>query len=219
MECRQSWRALASTRRSSRLDNGFPDVRYRRRRPRGWIPTIGWDFDHAGGFEEPWNSPLLIDALRTLILCVEHALLSSVRSPEFPGKPPYGSRFHGVTRNHLVLYGVALGTFEPAVLKAHGPCASSRQHHARRAAGTARALNWSERRAEGKISLWHDTSLHLGGSVQHSQSPINAEGGSVIQPLWNLRSTAAAQYCSLAQIKISYPQHDLSRSKHSHFSN
>src|SRR6267154_502754 len=57
MECRQSWRALASTRKSSRLDNGFPGVRYRRRRPRGWIPTIGWDFDHAGGFEEPWNSP------------------------------------------------------------------------------------------------------------------------------------------------------------------
>jgi hypothetical protein len=58
MECRQSWRALVSTLKSSRLDNGFPGGRYRRRRPRGWIPTIGWDFDHAGGFEEPWNSPL-----------------------------------------------------------------------------------------------------------------------------------------------------------------
>src|SRR5258706_13599892 len=57
MECRQSWRALASTRKLSRLDNGFPGVRYRRRSPRGWIPTRGWDFDHAGGFEEPLNSP------------------------------------------------------------------------------------------------------------------------------------------------------------------
>src|SRR6266436_3130322 len=53
MECRQSWRALPSTRGSSRLDNGFPDVRYRPRHPGSWIPTKGWDFDHAGGFEEP----------------------------------------------------------------------------------------------------------------------------------------------------------------------
>src|SRR5690349_17822432 len=34
MERRQSRRALASTRGSSRLDNGFPDVRYRPRHPR-----------------------------------------------------------------------------------------------------------------------------------------------------------------------------------------
>ena len=57
MECRRSWRALASTRGSSRLDNGFPDVRYRPRHPGSWIPTKGSNFDHAGGFEEPWNSP------------------------------------------------------------------------------------------------------------------------------------------------------------------
>ena len=53
-------------------------------------------------------------ALRTLVLCVEHVLLPSVRSPEFPGKPPQVSRLHGVARNDLVLYVVALRTFEPA---------------------------------------------------------------------------------------------------------
>jgi len=50
----------------------------------------------------------------------------SVRSPEFPGKPPYVNRFHGVARNDLVLYGVALRTFEPAMLKAHGTRANAR---------------------------------------------------------------------------------------------
>jgi hypothetical protein len=27
----------------------------------------------------------------------------------------------------------------------------------------------------------------LGGSVQHSQSPIDAEGGAVMEPVWNLK--------------------------------
>ncbi len=120
-------------------------------------------------------------ALRALVLCVEHGC-PSVRSPEFPGEPPYGSRFHGIARDDFVLYGVALRAFEPAMLKAHGTRTNAREHHARRAARTARALNWSERRAEGKISLWHDTSLHLGGSVQHSQSPIGADAGAVMEP-------------------------------------
>jgi hypothetical protein len=59
-------------------------------------------------------------ALRTLVLRVEHVLLLSGRSPEFPCKPPYVSRFHGVARNNFALYGVALRTFELAMLKAHG---------------------------------------------------------------------------------------------------
>src|SRR5258705_2541000 len=60
-------------------------------------------------------------------------LLPSVRRPEFPSKPPYGSRFHGVARNNFVLYGVALRTFEQAMLKADGARANARKHHARRA--------------------------------------------------------------------------------------
>jgi hypothetical protein len=80
-------------------------------------------------------------ALRTLILCVEHALLPSVRSSEFPGKPPHISRFHGVVGNDFVLYGVALGTFELAMLKAHPTRANAHQFHARRAVGAARALD------------------------------------------------------------------------------
>jgi hypothetical protein len=36
--------------------------------------------------------------------------------------------------------------------------------------------------AGGKISLSHDTSLHLGGSVQHSLSPMDADGGTVMEP-------------------------------------
>src|SRR5258708_38513493 len=35
--------------------------------------------------------------------------------------------------------------------------------------------------AGGKIGLWHATSLHLGGSVQHSLSRIDAEGGAVVE--------------------------------------
>jgi hypothetical protein len=29
----------------------------------------------------------------------------------------------------------------------------------------------------GKRTSWHDASLHLGGSLQHSQSPIGADTG------------------------------------------
>ena len=123
-------------------------------------------------------------ALRTLVLCVEHECWPpSGRSPEFPGKPPYESRFHRIARNDFVLYGVALRTFEPAMLKAHWTRDNARQHHARRAVRTTRALNSSERWSEGKISLRHDTSLHLGGSVQHSLSPMDADGGTVMEPI------------------------------------
>jgi hypothetical protein len=76
---------------------------------------------------------LLIDALRTWVLCVESMIAPSVRRPEFPSKPPYGSRFHGVARNNFVLYGPALRTFEQAMLKADGARANARKHHARRA--------------------------------------------------------------------------------------
>jgi hypothetical protein len=193
--------------------------------------TCRWTLLHSGQVNVRKSWPNVLGSIAVNLIgepqavhcgpwfCVSSMVAPSVRSPEFPGKPPYVSRFHRIARNDFVLYVVALRTFEPAMLKAHRTRANARKHHARRAAGTARALNWSERRAEGKISLWHDTSLHLGGSVQHSQSPINAEGGAVMQPLWNLGSIAAGQYCSLAQIKISYPKHDLPRSKHSPFSN
>jgi hypothetical protein len=65
----------------------------------------------------------------------------SVRSPEFPGKPPHGRRFHGVARNDFVLYEVALRTLEPSMLKTHRTRTNARQHHARRAARTVRALD------------------------------------------------------------------------------
>jgi hypothetical protein len=66
-----------------------------------------------------------------------------------------------------------------------------------------------EKRGNGTIE--HNASPWLGGSVQHSQSPINAEGGAVMELSWNLSSTAAGQYCSLARIRASYPQLDLSQ--------
>jgi hypothetical protein len=135
-------------------------------------------------------------ALRALVLCVEHVLLLSVRSSEFPAKPPQVSRFDGIARNDFVLYGVALGTFEPAMFKAHGTRTNARQHHARRAARTSRALDGCERWAGGKTSLWHDTSLHLGGSVQHSQSPMDADTRSVMEPACASGSGVGGQYCS-----------------------
>ena len=82
--------------------------------------------------------------LRTLVLCVEHVLLLSVGSPEFPGKPTCGSRFHGVARNDFGLYGVTLRAFEPAMFKAHRTRANARKHHARCAARTSRALDACE---------------------------------------------------------------------------
>src|SRR5258705_13625220 len=63
MECRQSWRALASTRGSSRLDNGFPDVRYRPRHPGSWIPTKG---DLTGSS--------LLDTAKLLMACTPNGI-------------------------------------------------------------------------------------------------------------------------------------------------
>jgi hypothetical protein len=128
--------------------------------------------------------------------CVSSMVAPSVRSPEFPGKPSCISRFHGVARNDFVLYGVALGTFELAMFKTHGTRANARKHHARRAVRTSRALNWNEGWAGGKIGLRHDVSLHLGGSVQHSLSPMDAEGGAVMEPLCRNALPAGGQYCS-----------------------
>jgi hypothetical protein len=84
-------------------------------------------------------------ALRTLF-CVSSMRQPSVRRSEFAGKPSHGSRFHGVARNDFVLYGIALGAFVQAMLKADGSQADARKHHARRAARTARALNGRELR-------------------------------------------------------------------------
>jgi hypothetical protein len=114
--------------------------------------------------------------------CVSSMVAPSVRSPEFPGKPSYESRLHRVARNDFVLYEVALRTLEPSMLKAHGTRTNARQHHARRAVRTVRALDACERWTGEKICFWHDTSLHLGGSVQHSQSPIGADTGAVMEP-------------------------------------
>jgi hypothetical protein len=84
------------------------------------------------------------------------------RCSEFTGKPPRESRFHRVARNDFVLYGAASRTFEQAMVKADGARANARKHHARRAVRTSRALNWNERWAGGKISLWHNTSPCIG---------------------------------------------------------
>ena len=78
-------------------------------------------------------------------------------------------------------------TFEPAMLKGHGTMDNAREHHAGRAARTARALDGCEGWTGGKISSWHDTSLHLGGSVQPSLSPIDAYAWAVIEPALRLR--------------------------------
>ena len=83
--------------------------------------------------------------------CVSSMVAPSVRSPEFPGKPPYVGRLHRIARNNFVLCGVALRTFEPAMLKAHGPWANARKHHARRAVRTARALDGGELRTRREL--------------------------------------------------------------------
>jgi len=46
----------------------------------------------------------------------------------------------------------------------------------------------------------HDAFPVLGGSVQHSQSPVDAEGGAVMQPAWNLNPRGYGQYCSDSEI-------------------
>jgi len=83
--------------------------------------------------------------------CVSSMVAPSVRSPEFPGKPPYVSGFHRVARNDFVLYGVALRTFEPAMFKAHGTRANARKHHVRCAVRTSRALDGCELRTRREL--------------------------------------------------------------------
>jgi hypothetical protein len=109
--------------------------------------------------------------------CVSSMCQPPVRRPEFASKPSHhGSRFHRVAGNEFVLYGGALRAFEQPMLKADWTRIDARKHHARRTVRTTRALDGCERWAGGKISLWHDTSL-LGGSVQHSLSPMVADRG------------------------------------------
>jgi hypothetical protein len=62
--------------------------------------------------------------------CLSSMVTPSIRSPEFPGKPPQVSRLHGIGRHDLVLHVVALGTLEPAILKGHGTMDNAREHHA-----------------------------------------------------------------------------------------
>jgi hypothetical protein len=111
-------------------------------------------------------------------MMLPEAALTLRRAPELPGKSPQASRLHGIGRNDLVLHVVALRTFEPAILKGHGTMDDAREHHSGRAARTTRALDGCEGWAGG--NLWHDASLRLGGSVQHSQSPMKAGYGAVI---------------------------------------
>jgi hypothetical protein len=73
--------------------------------------------------------------------CVSSMVAPSIRCPEFPGKPPHGSRLHRVARNDFVLYGAALRTLEPAMFKADRTRTKARQHHARSAVRTVRALD------------------------------------------------------------------------------
>ena len=55
---------------------------------------------------------------------------------QFAGEPANRVRLHGIRRDDYVLYGVALRTFELAMLKADGTGANARQRHARRAVRT-----------------------------------------------------------------------------------
>jgi hypothetical protein len=83
---------------------------------------------------------------------------------QFAEEPANRVRLHWIRRYDFVLYGVALRTFELAMLKADRTGANARQRHARRAVRTSRTLNWNERWAGGKISLWHDPSLNWAGA-------------------------------------------------------
>jgi hypothetical protein len=63
---------------------------------------------------------------------------------QFAGEPANRVRLHGIKRNDFVLYGVALRTFELAMLKTRGTRANARKHHVRSAARRSRALNCNE---------------------------------------------------------------------------
>jgi hypothetical protein len=62
---------------------------------------------------------------------------------------------------------------------------------AKRALGGRFAM---EKRGNGTIE--HDASPWSGGSVQHSQSPMDADGGAVMEPACPPGSLSCGQYCS-----------------------
>ena len=135
--------------------------------------ATGCTIEYGGGADD--RHSLRHECFKALVFLVRprplihpHFCLALAWWMQFAGEPANHARLHGIRRNDLGLYGVAPGTFELAMLKAHGTRANARKHHARRAVRTSRTLNWNKGWVGGKIGLWHDTSLHLGGSVQHS---------------------------------------------------
>jgi hypothetical protein len=163
--------------------------------------ATGCTIEYSGGTDD--RHSLRHECFKALVFLVRprplihpHFCLALAWWMQLAGEPANGVRLHGIGRNDLVLYGVALGTFELAILKTHGTRAGARKHHAQRAVRTSRALNWNEGWAGGKIGLWHDISLHSGGSVQHSLSPMDAEGGAVMEPGCRNALPAGGQYCS-----------------------
>ena len=113
-------------------------------------------------------------ALRTLALSVEHALLPSVRCPEFSGKPTGSVRFQGIRCSDAYLDVIALGAFEQPVFEADGARRNAFQHHSRLAAWTARALNGGQEllgRGHGAFPCTE------AGALPNSLSPMVANGG------------------------------------------
>jgi hypothetical protein len=80
-------------------------------------------------------------ALRTLVLCIEHALLLSDRRSEFTREPTGRFRFQRVRRNDANLDVIAFGAFEQPLFETNRSRRDSLQHHSRPATRTAKALN------------------------------------------------------------------------------
>jgi hypothetical protein len=68
------------------------------------------------------------------------------------------------------------------MLKAHRTRANARKHHAHRAVTNSAGARWMSvmGRRKNKLVAWHFPAL--GGRVQHSLSPIVADGGAVMKP-------------------------------------
>jgi hypothetical protein len=80
-------------------------------------------------------------ALRALVLCIEHALLLSVRRSELTSEPAGRFRFQRVRRNDAYFNVIAFGAFEQPLFETNGSRGDALQHHSRVATRTAKALN------------------------------------------------------------------------------
>jgi hypothetical protein len=84
-------------------------------------------------------------ALRTLVLCVEHVALPSIRRSEIAIEPTGRLGFEGVRCNDAYLDVIALWAFEQPVFETYGSCRNAFQHHPRLTTETTKALDSGQR--------------------------------------------------------------------------